>query len=128
MSRTTKILFIVLAVAFGPGGVAGLAGADVIRDSWEKVGVSDTLGTIIAVLEILAAIGLLVGLRRPVVGVAAAAGLVALMVGAVIYHIRAEDWAGLGGPVVLGLLAAATIYSARSVLQQPGRASAAVVR
>ena len=117
MSRTTKILFIVLAAIYGAGGLASLAGAAAIRDSWTKLGVSDTLGNVIAVLEVLAAVGLLVGLRRPVVGIAAATGLVALMLGAIVYHVRAEDWAGLAGPVVLGLLAAATVYTARQQLR-----------
>lgn len=112
MSRTTKTLFVVLAAAFGVGGVASLAGLPAIRDSWAKLGVSDDLGNLIGVLEVLAAIGLIVGLRRPAVGVAAATGLTALMIGAVIYHLRARDYPGLAGPLTLGLLAAA-VYTTR---------------
>jgi hypothetical protein len=123
MSRTTKALFILLAVVFGPGGVASLAGAAAIRDSWEALGVSDGLGALIALLEILAAIGLIIGLRRPEVGVAAATGIVALMIGAVVHHVRAEDWAGLAGPVILGVLAAAAIDT--SPRRHPARCSTA---
>lgn len=118
MSRTTKSLFILLAVAFGPGGVASLLGADPIRDAWAELGVSDSLGTLIALLEILAAIGLVIGLRRPRIGIAAAGGIIALMIGAVVYHVRAEDWAGLAGPITLGLLAAAATYTARNTLHR----------
>ncbi len=117
MSRTTKTLFVLLALVFGIGGLASLAGAAAIRDSWTELGVGDGLGTVIAMLEILAAVGLLVGLRRPVLGVAAAMGLVALMIGAIIYHARAQDWAGLTGPLVLGLLAAAAVHTARPHLR-----------
>lgn len=126
MSRSTKILFTLLAVVYGLGGLASLFGAAAIRDSWARLGVSDSLGTVIAALEILAAIGLLIGLRRPPLGVAAATGIVALMLGAVVYHVRAEDWAGLAGPVVLGLVAGAAIYTARDSLRGNARAGAAL--
>jgi len=128
MSRTTKVLFVLLAAVFGAGGIASLAGAAAIRDSWEALGVSDGLGTLIAALEILAAVGLIIGLRRPEVGVAAAVGIVALMIGAVTYHVRAEDWPGLGGPIVLGSLAAAAAYTARGALRRPGHTRAAAGR
>ena len=74
---------------------------------------SDGLGTTTGVMEVLTAVGLVIGLRRLPLGIAAATGLVALMVGAVIYHLRAADWAGLGGPIILGLLAAAAVHTAR---------------
>ncbi len=96
MTRTTKILFIVLAIAYGLSGIAGLTGASAIRDSLTKLGVSNTLGILIGVAEVAASVGLIIGLRKPVIGVAAATGIIALMIGAVTYHVRAHDWAGPG--------------------------------
>ncbi len=116
MSRITKVLFVLLAAVYGSGAVAALAGAAAVRDSWEKIGVPDGLGTVIGLLELAAAAGLLLGLhpRLSWLGTAAAAGLTALMIGAVAYHVRADDSAGAGPAVVLGLLAlAAAVLSWR---------------
>jgi len=116
MSRTTRTLFVVLAVAYGSGALAALAGAAAVRDSWAEVGVSDGLGTAIGLLELAAAVGLLLGLRRgwTPLGTAAAAGLTALMIGAVAYHVRADDALGAAPAAVLGVLAAtAAVRSAR---------------
>jgi DoxX-like family len=58
----------------------------------------------LAALEIAAAIGLVVGLWVPAIGVAAAIGVVLYFIGAVRFHVRARDTKGLPPPVVIGLL------------------------
>lgn len=103
--RSVRVLFIFLALVFGGGALAAHAGADAVRDGWTELGVSDGLGTVIALLELAAVAGLLIGLWRTPFGAAAAAGITLLMVGAVIYHVRADDYAGAVPAVVLGLLA-----------------------
>ena len=55
-------------------------------------------------LLVAGGIGLVVGIFKPKIGVAAAAGLVLYFVGAFIAHIRVGDFAGLKGPVVPLLL------------------------
>jgi hypothetical protein len=95
----------------GGGAVAALAGAAAVRDSWDRIGVGDALGTVIGLLELAAAAGLLIGLRRgwSWLGTAAAAGLAALMLGAVIYHVRADDAAGSVPAALLGLVACTAV-------------------
>lgn len=74
----------------------------------DRLGVAPRLWTGIGVLEGFAALGLLVGVVRPAVGTAAAAGVALLMLGAVIAHLRA----GLSGRPLLppmALLAVAVV-------------------
>jgi hypothetical protein len=54
----------------------------------------------IGALELLAAVGLLVGLAVWPLGVAAGAGLVLLMIGAVITHLRVGDKIAQFGPAL----------------------------
>ena len=59
----------------------------------------------------LAVIGLIVGIWVPLIGIAAAIGLVGLMIGAIVSRVRAKQ--GVGGiaiDVVIGAMAAATAY------------------
>src|SRR5438093_13317768 len=57
-----------------------------------KVGVSESWITIVGVLKAAGALGLIVGIRVPLIGRAAAAGLVLFFVGAIIPHLRARDY------------------------------------
>jgi uncharacterized membrane protein YphA (DoxX/SURF4 family) len=101
----TLVLAILLALAFGAAGAQKLAGAKMAVDSSGHLGIPLSRYRLIGVPELLGAIGLLVGLAVWPLGVAAAAGLVVLMAGAVIFHIRAGDKiAGFGPAVALGAL------------------------
>jgi len=62
----------------------------------------------LATAELAGGIGLLVGLAVPAIGIAAAVGVVAYFVGAVITHIRADDKA-IVAPVMLGIVALAAL-------------------
>jgi len=98
---------ITLAVVFGAGGVALLAGAQPFAGNMDRLEVPGPIRVLVGVAEVAAAAGLLVGLAVTSLNVAAAAGLVALMVGALSFHARAKDPAKEYAPaVVLGLLAA----------------------
>lgn len=107
MNNAIVALSIVLAVAFGAGGAALLAGAAPLVANMDRLRVSAPIRLLVGVAEIAAAVGLLVGLSVRPLNAAAAAGLVALMIGAVWFHARAKDPAKEFAPaVVLGLLAA----------------------
>jgi DoxX-like family len=100
----TTVLAGVLVVAFAAAGAAKLAAVPAMRARAAHVGMSVTAYRRIGILEILGVLGLLVGAFVPVIGALAAVGLLLLLGGAVIAHLRSGD-----GPrellpaVVLGL-------------------------
>lgn len=59
---------------------------------------------VLAALLLAGAVGLVVGIFRPKIGVAAASGLVLYFIGAIVAHALVSDWAGLSGPIVPLLL------------------------
>jgi len=73
-----------------------------------RVGVSESWITILGVLKAAGALGLLVGIRVPLIGTAAAVGLVLFFVGAIIAHLRARDYS-FGLAAVFLLLAVAAL-------------------
>lgn len=99
-----NILFIFLAVGFFAGGVGTMLGVPFYADILKTVGVGPRLALLISLLEIAAAAALITGLFYPLAGLAAATGLAALMLGALVFHLRAKDYKGLPAPIVLGAL------------------------
>lgn len=105
MSIVVDVLLVVLALPFLGSGVLKLVGAAAMRRSAERFGLSYSAYRLIGLLEILGAAGLVVGVGWRPAAVAAATGLVLLMVGALGYHRRARDAAGeIAPPAVLGVL------------------------
>jgi hypothetical protein len=100
--------FIVAAVA----ALANLIAAtfDVMRPSWllsnmTRLGVPHSQLAPLAVLKVAGAVGLIVGVAIPAIGIAAAIGLVLFFVGAIATAIRARWYGHLPQP--LGYLALA---------------------
>ena len=95
----------------------------------EVVGVPLSLFPLLAVCEIAGGLGLLVGIFRPKLGIAAAAGLVVYFLGAMIGHVLVSDWAGLKAPITPMLLSIAALVlrissvkrAARTAPQGPAR-------
>jgi hypothetical protein len=103
---TTSILAGILVVAFAALGSAKLAAVPAMRAKAEHVGLSVSAYRRIGLLEVLAVVGLLVGAFVPVIGALAAAGLLLLLGGAVVAHLRNGDGLREIVPaVVLGLVA-----------------------
>ena|SRR5919197_317060 len=73
-----------------------------------KVGVSDSWITTLGVLKATGALGLLVGIAIPLIGIAAASGLVLFFIGAIVTQLRAHDYS-FGLAVVFLLLAIAAL-------------------
>jgi hypothetical protein len=106
----TIVLSAVLALAFLASGGAKLAGAQQMREGAEHLGFSFRSYQGIGALEVAGAAGLLIGLAWAPLGVAAAAGLTLVMVGAVAFHARAKDPAArLSAPALLGVVAVVTL-------------------
>ncbi|MGH3554832.1 MAG: DoxX family protein [Mycobacterium sp.] len=77
-----------------------------IRD---HLGVKPMQWRVIGLLELAGVAGVLVGLAWPPIGVVAAIGLALLVLGAIVFHIRASDSAADTVPAVIGCgLAVAT--------------------
>lgn len=101
------VLMSLLAVASGaaklqhnPRVVSGIHGVVGVPMPWFPV---------LAACEIAGAIGLLIGIFWPPLGLAAAVGLVVYFVGAIIGHLRVRDFKGVGSPVLPLVLAVATL-------------------
>jgi hypothetical protein len=86
-----SILAVLLVVAFAALGSAKLAAVPAMRTRAEHVGLSVSAYRHIGALEVLAVLGLLLGVFVPVIGALAASGLLILLGGAVVVHVRNGD-------------------------------------
>jgi hypothetical protein len=103
---TATILAGLLVVAFAATGSAKLAAVPAMRVKAEHVGFSVAAYRRIGFLEVLGVLGLIVGAFVPVIGALAAAGLLILLGGAIVAHLRNGDGIREIAPaVVLGLCA-----------------------
>jgi hypothetical protein len=107
---TAKVIVTALLTAlFGFASlikVVGLRQSLAIRD---HLGVKPVQWRLIGLLELAGVAGVLVGLVWPPIGVAAAIGLALLVLGAIVFHVRASDSVADTAPAVIGLgLAVAT--------------------
>ena len=75
----------------------------------ETVGVPLKYFPLLAACEFAGALGLVVGIWRPLIGVAAGIGLVLYFVGAVVSHLRVGDIKGVGSAVFMLVLAAGAL-------------------
>lgn len=94
------VLAVLLAVGFALAGVQKVSGATAMMESADHLGVPRERYRLIGGLEILAAVGLIVGIFVSALGIAAAVGLVLLMAGAVAFHLRAGDKVAQFGPAL----------------------------
>ncbi|MGW4093507.1 DoxX family protein [Nocardia sp. NPDC004750] len=90
MTATTILAALLAFVLLGAGTTMTLA-LSFQRDTAAHLGFSVNAFRRIGALELLGAIGVLLGLTIPAVGALAAVGVVALMVGAAISHLRVRD-------------------------------------
>jgi len=111
MTLVADVFSALLAFAFGSAAIAKLVRqkqqvltAEKLRIPWHRY-------RLIALPEAGATAGLLVGFAVAPLGAAAAAGLVTLMGGALVFRLRIHDSAGFlfGDAVLLGLAAATAV-------------------
>lgn len=101
MFIATTTLSVLLAIALVGSAVGKLTRNPAVIGPVTGVGVPAGRIPLLAALEIAGAVGLLVGLAWPPLGIAAAVGVVLYFLGAVIAHLRVRD--GGYGPAA-GLL------------------------
>ena len=97
-------LSVILAAACLLPGAAKLTGHPRMRDSASRFGIRWHHYRLIGVAELAAAAGILIGLWWHPLGVAAAAGMAVLLVGAVVTHRMAADSVKEAVPAVVALL------------------------
>jgi hypothetical protein len=102
-----NVLVILLSLIFFALGTAKILALRPMRERAAEVGFSTAAYRRIGMLEVAGAIGLLVGFVQPVIGALAGAGLLLLLGGAVVTHLRKGDGPRKFAPAVAcGLLVA----------------------
>jgi hypothetical protein len=92
-----------------------------IRVIHETVGIPLKYFPALAACEFAGAVGLVLGIWWPLLGMAAGIGLVLYFVGATLSHLRANDVKGIG-PAVFMLAVAAGALAMRILTYKPGTA------
>lgn len=107
MTLVASILAVLLALIFAALGTAKIRALQPMRELATEAGFSVAAYRRIGLLEVAAAIGLLIGLIKPLTGTLAGAGLLLLLGGALVVHLRKGDGPRKYAPaVVVGLLVA----------------------
>jgi uncharacterized membrane protein YphA (DoxX/SURF4 family) len=105
---------LLVAVCLLPG-VAKLAGHPKMRESASRFGIRWRHYRLIGVAELAAALGVLAGLWWHPLGLAAAAGMGVLLIGALITHRRAKDSGKEMAPALLALAITVAYLAAASI-------------
>jgi hypothetical protein len=112
MNLTPAVLAVLPALIFLALGTAKVAAVQPMRARAAEVGFSTLAYRRIGLLEVAGAIGLLLGVVEPVIGALAGAGLLLLLGGAIVTHLRHGDGPRKVVPaVVCGLLVAAYLVA-----------------
>jgi uncharacterized membrane protein YphA (DoxX/SURF4 family) len=88
MTLAAAILTVLLALIFSALGTAKILALQPMRELAAEAGLSVAAYRRIGLLEVAGAVGLLIGLVQPLIGVLAGAGLLLLLGGAVVVHLR----------------------------------------
>ncbi|MFE9958907.1 DoxX family protein [Micromonospora sp. NPDC005299] len=108
MTLAAAILAVLLALVFLALGTAKIRALQPMRELAAEAGFSVAAYRRIGLLEVAGAVGLLIGLVEPLIGALAGAGLLLLLAGAVVVHLRKGDGPRKYAPAVIcGLLIAA---------------------
>lgn len=99
----TTITILLAALCLLPSA-AKLSGQPAMQASAEHFDIDWPRYRLIGVAELAAASGILAGLAWPPLGLAAASGMAALLVGALVMHVRARDSVKDMAPALLILL------------------------
>jgi hypothetical protein len=109
MHSTTLIVMVLAAAANTYAAVNDFTRPAWIVDNMKKLGIRERWLPTLGILKALGALGLLAGIRFPLLGVAAAAGLVLFFVGAMVTVFRARWYAHAPFPLAWLALAVAAL-------------------
>jgi hypothetical protein len=110
MSTATVLVTFLLALLFLATAAGKLTGHTASISSRDHLLIAPVRWQQIGLLEVAGAIGVLIGLTLPPLGIAAAAGLVLLSLGAIATHVRAGDKPRAALPALAALVLAASAF------------------
>lgn len=97
------------AAANGTFATLDFVRSEFVLQNMARLGVNPSWLYPLGFLKMAGAVGLLIGIAVPPLGVAAAIGLVLFFIGAIVTHIRAHDYSSIPFPGGLLLLAVASL-------------------
>lgn len=107
---TAYVIVTVLAAAINAyAAYVDFTGAEWVLDNMTKYGVPQSWLFLLGVLKAAGALGLLVGIGVPLIGAAAAVGLVAYFLGAIVTVVHARWYSHIAYPVAFLLPPAASL-------------------
>ncbi|MEE3066676.1 MAG: DoxX family protein [Actinomycetota bacterium] len=109
MHTATVVLSVVLALEFAFTGFIKVLGTATARANAAHLDISEGASRLIGAAELAAVAGLLAGVAVKSLTVVTAAGLVALMIGAIGYHLKARDTGAAVAPAVITGLASTAL-------------------
>lgn len=109
MFAATVIVSLLLAALLALAAIRKLSHQERIVQSYVRVGVPEDKLNYLAIILLAGAAALLLGLRWAPIGVAAAIGLICYFIGAVVFHIRANDVKNLPTPLMYAVIAAVAL-------------------
>jgi hypothetical protein len=110
--NVSLVLAALIAVVFVAAGAAKILAVPPMRAAAGHAGLSVTAYRRIGVLEVAGAAGVLVGLTHPLLGGLASIGLLLLLAGAVVTHLRKHDGPRQVAPAVVCLVLVAGYLAA----------------
>jgi DoxX-like family len=109
MDTASIVVSSLLAALISYSAILKLTHRPKVVEDYRRAGVPESWLNPLAALLLAAAAGLVVGLWWRIAGIAAAAGLIAYFALAVGFHVKANDTKHAVTPIVLMLLAVATV-------------------
>lgn len=119
MKWTVRILQGLLALAYLMFGFMKLSGNDMQAQAFSEIyGYGVGFMYVVGAIEVLAAIGLIIGFKKPRLALYSAGAIVLTMAGAVATHLKAGQGMGVATmPLVLLILALIVVLGRRSQLR-----------
>jgi hypothetical protein len=109
MAVATIVASVIVAAVLAGSSATKLLGTSFSRDTAAHLGYSPALNRFVGVCEAAAVVGLIAGLFWRPLAIAAAGGVVLLMIGALGFHRHAGDSLGRAAPALLLLILAAAV-------------------
>ena len=115
MFIATAVLSVLLAAGYVAAGLPKVLAQPTMVENARHLGFSTNAFRVIGLLELAGSAGLLIGLLWEPLGIAAASGLVLLILGALVTHLRNKDSLRETAPAVVFSAASVSVLALRLV-------------